>query len=108
MKLKVYQQGGGLIYTPFIPGAQGVATGSASGRSSGEDDDKIDPLSKEMLALMKDANLLPSDIQMIYNRLLAFQKRTQHLPPGMGYSTVMPGLLQIQQMVDVAKANKDQ
>lgn len=105
MKLKVYQQGGGLIYTPFIPGAQGTASSSSTGTSGGEDD-KLDPISKEILALMKESNLLPSDIQMIYNRLISFQKRIQNIPPGMGYSTIMPGLLQLQQLVAIAKDNK--
>ncbi len=108
MKLtKVYQQGGGLIYTPFIPGAQ--STTSKSG--SGEDDSKIDPLDKEILALMKDQNLLPSDIQAIYSSLTAFQKKTQHLS-GLGgtsaYRSVMPGMLKIMNMVSVARANKEQ
>lgn len=110
MKLKVYQQGGGLIYTPFIPGAQGTAA-SSSGKSSGEDDGKLDPLDKELIALMKDQNLLPSDIQAIYNQLIAFQQRTQHITAlggSAGYRSVMPGMLQIMQMVSVAKANKDQ
>jgi len=110
MKLKVYQQGGGLIYTPFIPGAQGTAT-SGSGRSSGGDDSAIDPLDKELIALMKDQNLLPSDIQAIYNQLIAFQRKAQHLTAlggSAGYRAVMPGMLQIMQMVSIAKANKDQ
>lgn len=107
MKLKVYQQGGGLIYTPFIPGAQGTTSRSGSG----EDDSKIDPLDKEILALMKDQNLLPSDIQAIYSSLTAFQKKTQHLS-GLGgtsaYRSVMPGMLKIMNMVSVARANKEQ
>lgn len=107
MKLKVYQQGGGIIYTPFIPGAQNTAMGS--GRSNGEDDSKLDPLDKEILALMKDQNLLPSDIQMIYNRLIAFQKRTQHLSAfgASAYRSVMPGMLQIQHMISLARNNKE-
>ena len=107
MKLKVYQQGGGLIYTPFIPQAQGSA--SASGKSSGEDDPKLDPLDKEILALMKDQNLLPSDIQMIYDKLEAFQRQTQHLSAlgGSAYRSVMPGMLQIQHMISLARNNKE-
>ena len=109
MKLKVYQQGGGLIYTPFIPGAQGVSGGSSSGTS--DEESKLDPLDKELLALMKDQNLLPSDIQMIYDRMLDFQRRTLHLSSLGGtsaYRTVMPGMLQLQQLVSLAKTNKAQ
>jgi len=110
MKLKVYQQGGGLIYTPFIP-SRTESTLSGSKGNSGEDDPKLDPLDKEIFALMKDQNLLPSDIQAIFNSLTAFQKKTQHLS-GLGgtstYRSVMPGMLQIQRMVSLARANKDQ
>lgn len=111
MKLK-YQQGGGLIYTPFIPGRSATAGAASSSKSgSSEDDPKLDPLDKEILALMKDKNLLPSDIQSIYSALTAFQRRTQHLS-GIGgtaaYRSVMPGMLQIMNMVSLARANKDQ
>ena len=80
MKLKVYQQGGGLIYTPFIP-EQWLGTSGKTSKTSGSSDeeDKLDPLDKELLGLMKDQNLLPSDIEMIYNRLIAFQRRSQNL-----------------------------
>ena len=110
MKLKVYQQGGGLIYTPFIPERTQSTLSGGSKTGSGEDDPKIDPLDKEILALMKDQNLLPSDIQAIFNSLTAFQRRTQHLS-GLGgtgaYRSVMPGMLSIMQMVSTARANKD-
>ena len=111
MKLKVYQQGGGLIYTPFIPEQYADSSGRSSKSSSGSDDEdaKLDPLDKELLGLMKDQNLLPSDIQMIYNRLIAFQRSTQRLSglEGTGsYRSVMPGMLQIMSLVSQAKYNK--
>lgn len=110
MKLKVYQQGGGLIYTPFIPGrTQSTFSGSSSNDG---DDSKIDPLDKEILGLMKDQNLLPSDIQAISTALINFQKQTQHLGnPITGgsnnYRSVMPGMLQIMNMVSVARHNRE-
>lgn len=113
MKLRVYQQGGGLIYTPFIPEKAGVSTAKAS-KSGDEDDAKLDPLDKELLSLMKDENLLPSDIQAISNALIAFQRSTQHLSDTAGfggtgaYRSVMPGMLQIMNMVSTAKFNKNQ
>ena len=116
MKLKVYQQGGGLIYTPFIP-EQYVDSSGRSSRSSGSSDDedaKIDPLDKELLGLMKESNLLPSDINMIYNKLIQFQRKTQKLSemPGFGgagsYRSAIPGILQIQNLVQTAKSNKQQ
>lgn len=115
MKLKVYQQGGGLIYTPFIPEQYADSSGRSSRSSSGSDDDedaKLDPLDKELLGLMKDQNLLPSDIQMIYNKLIAFQRSTQRLSSmeGFGgtgsYRSVMPGMLQIMNLVSQARYNK--
>ena len=109
MKLKVYQQGGGLIYTPFIPGR---TESTISGNSSnGSDEQKIDPLDKEILGLMKDKNLLPSDIEAISSALINFQKSTQHLNSGFGtsasYRSVMPGMLKIMNMVSIAQHNKD-
>ncbi len=107
MKLKVYQQGGGLIYTPFIPeqwAGQGAAR--SSGSNGSDDDGKIDPLDKELIALMKDQNLLPSDIQMIYNKLIQFQRKSRDLTIDGDYRSVMPGMLQIMQLTSIAKANK--
>lgn len=102
------QQGGGLIYTPFIPGAQGATT--TSSKSSDSSEPKLDPLDKELISLMKDQDLLPSDIQQIYNRLIRFQKQTQSLSGLEGtdaYRSAMPGMLQILGMVNQAKSNKE-
>lgn len=106
MKLKVYQQGGGLIYTPFIPEQYVDSTGSKKSSDS-DGEDKLDPLDKEILSLMKDKDLLPSDINQIFKKLTAFQKKTQSLT-GMGgsYRSAMPGMLQILGLVSQAKANK--
>ena len=105
MKFKVYQDGGGLIYTPFIPQPYVSDTGSKKESSSTED--KLDPLDKEIIALMKDQNLLPSDIAQIYNKFIAFQRKSQSLV-GMGgsYRSAMPGMLQIMNLVSQAKYNK--
>lgn len=107
MKLKVYQQGGGLIYTPFIPG-QSIAASGSSSNSSDSEDAKIDPLDKVLMDLMKDQNLLPSDIDAIYRNLIKFQKSTQYLSSSDGYRSVMPGMLKIMNMTSVAKTNKEQ
>lgn len=108
MKIKVYQQGGGFIYTPFIPGQQQTTSGSSSSKE--DDDAKIDPLDKEILGLLKDANLLPSDIAIITNALMSFQRRTQRLSSmgiSGGYRSVMPGMLQIMNQVAIGKHNKE-
>jgi hypothetical protein len=110
MKLKLYQQGGGLIYTPFIP-EQYAGQYSSSSRSSKSDDDedKIDPLDKELLNLMKGQDLLASDIDVIYDKIISFQRRTQNLSKinsSSNYRSVMPGMLQIMKLVENAKSNK--
>ena len=112
MKLRIYQDGGGLIYTPFLPG-QADAYGATKAKSSDDSEEaKLDPLDKELLGLMKDQNLLPSDIQIIYNRLIQFQRRSQKLSsmPGFGgtdsYRAVMPNMLQIMNLMSQAKYNK--
>ena len=109
MKLKSYQPGGGLVYTPFIP--EQYVNKSTSKSSSSEDSEtsKLDPLDKELLSLMKDQNLLPSDVNKIYAQIIAFQRRTQNLTDLGGstsYRSVMPGMLQIMQLVQNAKYNK--
>ena len=110
MKLKTYQQGGGLIYTPFIPEqAATTSTSSSTKTSSTDEDSKIDPLDKELLNLMKGQDLLSSDINMIYDRLIAFQRKTQSLSAlgsSSNYRSVMPGMLQIMKLVENAKSNK--
>ena len=111
MKLKVYQQGGGLIYTPFIPEQVATQYGgtSTAKSSSGDSEDKIDPLDKEILNLMKGENLLSNDVNLIYDKLISFQRRTQNLSSlggTDGYRSVMPGMLQIMKLVENAKINK--
>lgn len=106
MKLKVYQQGGGLIYTPFIP-ERWVDSSSKKESGSSSSENKIDPLDKELIDLMKSQNLLPSDIQMIYNRLIQFQRQSRDLMIDGDYRSAMPGMLQIMQLASVARANKD-
>ena len=104
MKLKTYQQGGGLIYTPFIPEQEAVSSSGSSARSSGSDEDKIDPLDKEILNLMKGQDLLSSDINLIYDRLISFQRKTQSLSSLGGstsYRSVMPGMLQLYSCQDL-------
>ena len=105
MKLKVYQQGGGLIYTPFIPEQQTNATRTERSSSGNDENSKLDPLDKELIALMKDQDLLPSDIAQIFNNVIAFQKKTQGLPSG-SYRSVMPGMLQILSLASKAKYEK--
>ena len=114
MKLRTMQQGGGLIYTPFIPEQYAGSTGRSSKSDSDSDDPKIDPLDKELIGLMKDQNLLPSDIKNIFSALTSFQRRTQSLSSTAGfggtdaYRSVMPGMLNIMNLVSQAKFNKGQ
>ena len=107
MKLRIMQQGGGLIYTPFIPGAQGATTTTSSSNTS-DSESKIDALDKELIALMKGQDLLPSDIDRITKSLITFQKRASQYAAVGDYSSVMPGVYQIQAEVLKAQTAKKQ
>lgn len=107
MKLRTMQQGGGLVYTPFIPGAQGATTTTSSSNTS-DSESKIDALDKELIALMKGQDLLPSDIDRITKSLITFQKRASQYAAVGDYSSVMPGVYQIQAEVLKAQAAKKQ
>lgn len=107
MKLRIMQQGGGLVYTPFIPGAQGATTTTSSSNTS-DSESKIDALDKELIALMKGQDLLPSDIDRITKSLITFQKKASQYAAVGDYSSVMPGVYQIQAEVLKAQAAKKQ
>ena len=106
MKLKLYQQGGGLIYTPFIPGMQGTTSTSSSKSNTSDSESKIDALDKELIALMKGQDLLPSDIDRITKSIVSFQKKASKYAALGDYSSVMPGVYQIQGEVLKAQAFK--
>lgn len=55
---------------------------------------------------MKNQDLLPSDIQMIYNRLIQFHRKAREIMIDGDYSAAMPGMLQIMQLASVARSNK--
>lgn len=107
-KLKIMQQGGGLIYTPFIPGAQGAVKQSASRSNTSEGESKIDALDKELISLMKNENLLPSDIETISRQIINFQRRASQFAAVGDYSSVMPGMYQIQAQIQKAQFFKKQ
>lgn len=109
MKLKTYAEGGGLIYTPFIPEEQSaVAANSSSKSSTSDNESKIDALDKELIALMKGQDLLPSDIDRITKSIITFQKRASKYVSLGDYSSVMPGMYQIQGEIWKAQAFKKQ
>lgn len=107
-KLKIMQQGGGLSYSPFVPEMQGTTATSSTKSSSSDGESKIDALDKELIALMKSEDLLPSDINFITKRIVNFQKRASNLSATGDYSSAMPGMLQIIGAVKKAKYFKDQ
>lgn len=107
MKLKM-QQGGGLIYTPFIPGAQKASQTSSSRSNTSDGESKIDALDKELIALMKNENLLPSDIENISKQIITFQRKASQYAAIGDYSSVMPGMYQIQAQIQKAQFAKKQ
>ncbi len=107
-KLKIMQQGGGLSYSPFVPEMQGTTATSSTKSSSSDGESKIDALDKELIALMKSEDLLPSDINFITKQVVNFQKRASNLSATGDYSSAMPGMLQIIGAVKKAKYFKNQ
>ena len=85
MKLKLYQQG-----------------------NTSDSESKIDALDKELIALMKGQDLLPSDIDRITKSIVSFQKKASQYAAIGDYSSVMPGVYQIQGEVLKAQAFKKQ
>ena len=107
-KLKIMQQGGGLSYSPFVPEMQGTTATSSTKSSSSDGESKIDALDKELIALMKNENLLPSDIENISKQIITFQRKASQYAAIGDYSSVMPGMYRIQAQIQKAQFAKKQ
>lgn len=112
MKLRKMQQGGGLIYTPFIPGMTGIQQGSSSKIPSGNDDEsaKLDVLDKELTSLIQSLDGNPNEINKIVNMATMIQRRSQHLSALGGteaYRTIMPQVIQLTGEIQKAKQFKE-
>lgn len=106
---KVYQSGGVVSYTPFIPNSGTASTASSSG--STEKQDKITgTLQKEIVDVLKE-NGIQSDVDTFLSQANAFLNKSQHLSSmslfgGQSDDYSMTDLIQVLSMANRVKQNK--
>lgn len=105
---RIYQSGGVVSYTPFIPNS-GTASTSSSG--STEKQDKITgTLQKEIVDVLKE-NGIQSDVDTFLSQANAFLNKSQHLSSmslfgGQSDDYSMTDLIQVLSMANRVKQNK--
>lgn len=105
---RIYQSGGVVSYTPFIPNS-GTASTSSSG--STEKQDKITgTLQKEIVDVLKE-NGIQSDVDTFLSQANAFLNKSQHLSSmslfgGQSDDYSMTDLVQVLSMANRVKQNK--
>ena len=105
---RIYQSGGVVSYTPFIPNS-GTASTSSSG--STEKQDKITgTLQKEIIDVLKE-NGIQSDVDTFLSQANAFLNKSQHLSSmslfgGQSDDYSMTDLIQVLSMANKVKQNK--
>lgn len=104
---RIYQSGGVVSYTPFIPNS---GTTSTSSSGSTEKQDKITgTLQKEIVDVLKE-NGIQSDVDMFLSQANAFLNKSQHLSSmslfGGSDKYTMTDLIQVLSMANRVKQNK--
>ena len=105
---RIYQSGGVVSYTPFIPNS---GTASTSGSGSTEKQDKITgTLQKEIVDVLKE-NGIQSDVDTFLSQANAFLNKSQHLSSmslfgGQSDDYSMTDLIQVLSMANRVKQNK--
>ena len=104
---RIYQSGGVVSYTPFIPNS---GTTSTSSSGSTEKQDKITgTLQKEIVDVLKE-NGIQSDVDMFLSQANAFLNKSQHLSSmslfGGSDKYTMTDLMQVLSMANRVKQNK--
>lgn len=94
------KQGGGIIYTPFIPSYQDYATSDNDPRTN-SDAGKIGDLQKEILSVLQE-NGLPSDVSAFLGTAQSFLRRAE-----MTGDWSMGDFIKVQNMANRVKHNKD-
>ena len=108
---RIYQSGGVVSYTPFIPNSGTASTASSSG--STEKQDKITgTLQKEIVDVLKE-NGIQSDVDTFLSQANAFLNKSQHLSSmslfgGFSDDYSMTDLIQVLSMANRVKQNKAQ
>ena len=106
---RIYQSGGVVSYTPFIPNSGTASTASSSG--STEKQDKITgTLQKEIVDVLKE-NGIQSDVDTFLSQANAFLNKSQHLSSmslfgGSSDDYSMTDLIQVLSMANRVKQNK--
>lgn len=105
---RIYQSGGVVSYTPFIPNSGTASTGSSG---STEKQDKITgTLQKEIVDVLKE-NGIQSDVDTFLSQANAFLNKSQHLSSmslfgGSSDDYSMTDLIQVLSMANRVKQNK--
>ena len=106
---RIYQSGGVVSYTPFIPNSGTTSTTSSSG--STEKQEKITgTLQKEIVDVLKE-NGIQSDVDTFLSQANAFLNKSQHLSSmslfgGQSNDYSMTDLIQVLSMANRVKQNK--
>ena len=107
-KKRKYQAGGGLPFVNFTPV---FATSEKGSQKAAKEDktDKEDLTSKDVLALLKDMDGLPSDMQIIVSSLKNFDLQDQMDPLGLSSSSdIASRYINLINKVKVAKFNREE
>lgn len=106
---RIYQSGGVVSYTPFIPNSGTTSTTSSSG-STDKQDKITGTLQKEIVDVLKE-NGIQSDVDTFLSTANAFLNKSQHLSSmslfgGSSDDYTMADLIQVLSMANRVKQNK--
>ena len=106
---RIYQSGGVVSYTPFIPNSGTTSTTSSSG-STDKQDKITGTLQKEIVDVLKE-NGIQSDVDTFLSQANAFLNKSQHLSSmslfgGQSNDYSMTDLIQVLSMANRVKQNK--
>ena len=105
---RIFQSGGVVSYTPFIPNS-GTASTTSSSRST-EKQDKVEGIQKEIINVLKESGI-QSDVDVFLSTAGAFLDRSQHLSNmsifgGDDPDYSMTDLITVLQLANNVKQNK--
>lgn len=108
---RIYQSGGVVSYTPFIPNS-GTASTTSSSKSTDKQDKITGTLQKEIIDVLKE-NGIQSDVDTFLSTANAFLNKSQHLSTmslfgGSSDDYSMTDLIQVLSMANRVKQNKAQ
>ena len=105
---RIFQSGGVVSYTPFIPNS-GTASTTSSSKST-EKQDKVEGIQKEIINVLKESGI-QSDVDVFLSTAGAFLDRSQHLSNmsifgGDDPDYSMTDLITVLQLANNVKQNK--